>query len=74
MSDVPQPFCDRLCRDQNRPDPDPGATPGGIAAQLLNIDLERGIVATIIHFRPGAEIPAHFHKEGGRRISCWRAN
>ncbi len=31
---------------------------------MLNIDLERGIVATIIHFRPGAEIPAHFHKEG----------
>ena len=42
----------------------PGATPEGIEAQLLNIDLDRGIVATIIHFKPGAAIPAHFHENG----------
>ncbi len=64
MSDVPQPFAIDSAAIETAPIQIPGATPGGIAAQLLNIDLERGIVATIIHFRPGAEIPAHFHKEG----------
>ena len=42
----------------------PGATPDGIEAQLLNVDAMRGVVATIIHFKPGAEIPAHFHRNG----------
>ena len=42
----------------------PGATPDGLEAQLLNIDLDRGIVATIIHFKPGASIPAHYHEKG----------
>lgn len=42
----------------------PGATEGGIEAQLLNIDHDRGVVATIIHLKAGAEIPAHFHMNG----------
>ena len=42
----------------------PGATAGGVAAQLLNIDAERGLVTTIIHIAPGARIPAHYHKNG----------
>lgn len=42
----------------------PGATPDGIEAQLLNMDAARGVVATIIHIKPGAEIPAHFHRNG----------
>ncbi|TXM88730.1 hypothetical protein FV232_19630 [Methylobacterium sp. WL30] len=42
----------------------PGATPEGIEAQLLNVDASRGVVATIIHIKPGAEIPAHFHRNG----------
>ena len=42
----------------------PGATPDGIEAQLLNMDATRGVVATIIHIKPGAEIPAHFHRNG----------
>ncbi len=63
-SDLPQPFAIDSADIETAPIQIPGATPGGIEAQLLNIDLARGIVATIIHFRPGAEIPAHFHKEG----------
>jgi hypothetical protein len=39
----------------------PGATPGGIQAQLLNIDQTCGIIATIIHFKAGSSIPAHSH-------------
>ncbi len=42
----------------------PGATPDGIAARLLNLDASRGVIATIIHIGPGAEIPAHFHRNG----------
>ena len=42
----------------------PGATPNGLDAQLLNVDLARGIIATIIHFKPGVFIPAHFHNGG----------
>jgi quercetin dioxygenase-like cupin family protein len=42
----------------------PGATPNGLDAQLLNVDLARGIIATIIHFKPGVSIPAHFHNGG----------
>ncbi|MCJ2035556.1 cupin domain-containing protein [Methylobacterium sp. J-068] len=42
----------------------PGATPDGIEAQLLNMDAARGVVATIIHIKPGADIPAHFHRNG----------
>ncbi len=64
LSAKPEPFTVDSAAIEVAPIQIPGATPGGIAAQLLNIDLARGIVATIIHFRPGAEIPAHFHKEG----------
>lgn len=42
----------------------PGATPEGVLAQLLNLDGARGLVATIIHLKPGATIPAHFHRNG----------
>ncbi len=64
MSEKPEPFAIDSASIEVAPIQVPGATPGGIEAQLLNIDLARGIVATIIHFRPGAEIPAHFHKDG----------
>ncbi len=64
LSEKPQPLAIDSAAVEASPIQIPGATPGGIAAQLLNIDLDRGIVATIIHFHPGAEIPAHFHKEG----------
>lgn len=46
------------------PFPIPGATPGGVHAQLLNVDAARGLVTTIIHIAPGARIPAHFHRDG----------
>ncbi|MBY0507642.1 MAG: cupin domain-containing protein [Bryobacteraceae bacterium] len=42
----------------------PGATPGGVTAQLLNFDSRRGLVTTVIHIHPGARIPAHYHNEG----------
>ena len=42
----------------------PGATEGGVTAQLLNIDGSKGLVATIIHITAGAQIPAHYHKDG----------
>lgn len=42
----------------------PGAKQDGLEAQLLNLDLTRGIIATIIHFKPGVLIPAHFHNGG----------
>jgi quercetin dioxygenase-like cupin family protein len=44
--------------------PIPGSTPGGVQAQLLNVDGDRGLVATIIHIAPGARIPAHVHHDG----------
>ena len=43
--------------------PIPGAT-GTITASLVNIDIERGIVTTVIHIHPGGRIPAHYHKNG----------
>lgn len=46
------------------PFPIPGATPGGVHAQLLNVDASNGLVTTIIHIAPGARIPAHVHHEG----------
>ncbi len=64
MTDTPEPLLVEEASIEAAPIQIPGATPGEIEAQLLNIDLARGIVATIIHFKPGAEIPAHFHKEG----------
>jgi quercetin dioxygenase-like cupin family protein len=64
MSHKPEPLAVDAASVERSPIRIPGATPGGIEAQLLNIDLERGIVATIIHFKPGAEIPAHFHELG----------
>ncbi len=42
----------------------PGATPGGVTAKLLNVDGARGLVTTIIHIHPGAQIPAHYHNDG----------
>jgi quercetin dioxygenase-like cupin family protein len=46
------------------PFPIPGATPGGVFAQLVNIDGAKGLVTTVIHIAPGAMIPAHLHKNG----------
>ncbi len=42
----------------------PGATPGGVHATLVNIEIDKGIVTTIIHIAPGATIPAHYHNDG----------
>jgi len=42
----------------------PGATPGGVKATLVNVDIGKGIVTTIIHIAPGAHIPAHYHNDG----------
>ena len=40
----------------------PGAEPpDGIMAHLLNVDPSRGLVASIIHIKAGATIPAHKH-------------
>ena len=46
------------------PFPIPGATPGGVMAQSLNVDGALGLVTTIIHIAPGATIPAHYHNAG----------
>ncbi len=46
------------------PFPIPGATPGGVSAQLINVDVAQGLVATVIHIAPGARIPAHYHNDG----------
>ncbi|MBX9909934.1 MAG: cupin domain-containing protein [Beijerinckiaceae bacterium] len=46
------------------PFPIPGATQGGVHAQLVNVDGDKGIVTTIIHIGPGARIPAHYHDDG----------
>ena len=46
------------------PFPIPGATPGGIRARLLNTNISKGLVTTIIYLDPGAVIPAHFHRNG----------
>jgi anti-sigma factor ChrR (cupin superfamily) len=37
---------------------------GGVHATLVNIDISKGIVTTIIHIAPGATIPAHYHNDG----------
>lgn len=40
----------------------PGAEPAdGIMAHLINVDPSRGLVASIIHIKAGATIPAHKH-------------
>ncbi len=45
--------------------PIPGVTPeGGVTARLLNVDADRGLIATVIEIHPGASIPAHFHRNG----------
>ncbi len=41
----------------------PGAT-GTFRIQLLNQDLDRGVVTSIIHLPPGGRIPAHRHQAG----------
>ncbi|MGI4764335.1 MAG: cupin domain-containing protein [Janthinobacterium lividum] len=41
-----------------------GSTKDGFDVQMLNIDPKRGVIATIIHIKPGSEIAAHFHKGG----------
>lgn len=46
------------------PFPIPGATEGGVHAQLINVDANAGLVTTIIHIAPGATIPAHYHNDG----------
>jgi quercetin dioxygenase-like cupin family protein len=46
------------------PFPIPGATPGGVMATLVNIDVTKGLVTTIIHIAAGARIPAHYHNDG----------
>lgn len=40
----------------------PGATPDGTRAKLLNLNLQFGSPTAIIYLKPGAHIPAHFHK------------
>ena len=42
----------------------PGATKGGVCASLINVDASKGLVTTIIHIKPGARIPAHYHNDG----------
>jgi quercetin dioxygenase-like cupin family protein len=64
MTEKPGPLVVESAEVEASPIQIPGATPEGIEAQLLNIDLDRGIVATIIHFKPGAAIPAHYHRNG----------
>ena len=40
----------------------PGAEPADVvAAHLINVDPSRGLVASIIHIKAGATIPAHKH-------------
>ncbi len=41
----------------------PGVQPeDGVMAHLINVDPSRGLVASIIHLKAGATIPAHYHK------------
>lgn len=40
----------------------PGATLGGIDVRVLNTDEIRGAPTTITILKPGATIPAHYHK------------
>jgi len=42
----------------------PGASGGQFRIQILNEDLARGVVTTIVHLPPGGRIPAHFHQNG----------
>ena len=41
----------------------PGAT-GEFRIQILNEDMERGVVTSIVHLPPGGRIPAHRHQAG----------
>lgn len=41
----------------------PGAT-GEFRIQILNEDMERGVVTSIVHLPPGGRIPAHKHQAG----------
>lgn len=36
--------------------------PDGVTAHLINIDASRGLVASIIHLKPGTTIAAHSHE------------
>ena len=41
----------------------PGTQPeDGVMAHLINIDASRGLVASIIHLKPGTTIAAHSHE------------
>ncbi|SDB36757.1 cupin domain-containing protein [Belnapia rosea] len=42
----------------------PGATGGSFLIQILNQDVARGVVTTIVHLPAGSRIPAHFHRGG----------
>lgn len=53
--------------------PIPGATPGGVAAKLINVDAARGLVTTIIHIKLGAQIPATTTTTGRKHTTCLRA-
>ncbi len=37
---------------------------GKFQIQILNEDVERGVVTSIVHLPPGGRIPAHFHRAG----------
>lgn len=47
---------------QEIPFPIPGATPEGVAAKILNVDVAEGAPTNIIIIKAGATIPAHYHK------------
>ena len=41
----------------------PGAEPAdGVMAHLINVDASRGLIASIIHLKPGTTIAAHSHE------------
>lgn len=42
----------------------PGATGGDFRIQILNEDMARGVVTSIVHLPPGGRIPAHVHRAG----------
>lgn len=42
----------------------PGATGGEFRIQILNEDLARGVVTSIVHLPAGGRIPAHRHEAG----------
>jgi quercetin dioxygenase-like cupin family protein len=56
----------QVVADQVEPTPFqiPGATGGAFRIQILNEDVESGVVTTIVHLPPGGRIPAHKHQAG----------